>query len=628
MNYNSDVFSKMTKSELIRNIASKIGIPVYQAVDFMELFLEYIREHIEGGKSLFIDELGEFRPVHVNISGKLSVSNYVEAILFEGKEPFTASRHLFDLPSAEAAVESKADNLMNLSFDKPVIPLESAGDTEAFLLLNGNQSREFLEQKAEELFTSGTIIDINSIEAYLSVSDLKEILNQKDSEKDIWRAIEESDPDSGEPADSMDWEFGAEWKKEVESEDILSEADLTEWNFGGEEAPAESGPDISFDDLARTNLDITQDEKEFVPVSSRTRELQIDLSELEDEETLNQKDIFLPPDPTSFTPQNDLDSLFKKSIAENFLFAIPDPIEKKEEERRKAREAAREAEEKAYLENEYSLRKRLESEGENDEESGELADVINLKPKFNKEDEYSGFDPRSLIKTQLPKLAKQKKPIIWTLLSVIFVAAVGITLYIHRFGVPDFIAEYLPKSTGFELPPIVATVIERDYVIPITYPYKKALSPADIPMLGIDSIAVLPVQIQSTQSVKPDSVVTIKREENQVVTPAEKPVVTEQKPPASTEQKAPVISQKPETPASGSVLVKGNIFREGDNYTVQVSSWRDKAVADKEAARLERLGHPAYVQSASIPGRGKWYRVRVGEFKTLQEAEDYSNKLK
>lgn len=618
----------MNKSELIRNIALKAGIPVYQAVDFMEIFLEYIREHVEGGKSFFINEIGEFRPVHVNISGRLNVSNYVEAILFEGKEPFTSSRHLFDLPAAETAVEIKADNLLNLSFDKPVIPFETAGENEAFLLLNGSQSRELLYQKASELFSTGTIIGINTIASYLSVSDLKEIIHKSETEKDIWSAIETPVTESEEQDESMDWEFGGEWKKEVESEDILQDAGFSDWNFGGEEPPRRSD-EISFDDLARTNLDVIQNEKDYIPVSSRTRELQIDLSELEDEETSNHKEIFLPPDPTSFTPQNDLDSLFKKSIAESFLFAIPDPIEKKEEERREERRKAREAEEKAYLENEYSLRKRLESEGEGDDNgAGELADIINLKPKQHKEDNYSGFDPRSLIKTQLPKLVKKKKPIIWTLLSLMFITGVGITLYIHRFGVPAFVAEYLPKKTGFELPPIVATVIERDYNIPVTYPYKKALNPADLPMLGVDSAGYTPVPQLSVTSIKSDSIVTIKKDSNKVITPVTKPVASEQKPPVSTEQKVPVISQNPEKSSSGSELVKGNIFREGDIYTVQVSSWREKNVADREVARLTRLGYPAYVQSAVIPGRGKWYRVRVGEFKTLQEAEEYSNKLK
>ncbi len=618
----------MTKSELIRNIALKTGIPVYQAVDFMEIFLEYIREHVEGGKSFIIGAIGEFRPVHVNISGKLNISNYVEAILFEGKEPFTSSRHLFDLPSAEAAVDIKADNLLNLSFDKPIMPADSSGDTEAFLLLNGSQSRELLVKKAAELFGTGSIFDINTIESYLSVADLKEIINKGDSERDIRNAIEKTDSESWETSEALDWEFGGEWKKEVESEDILLDANLSEWNFGGEESQTVEESEISFDDLTRTNLDVLQHEKDYVPVSSRTRELQIDLSELEDEESSNHKEIFLPPDPTSFTPQNDLDSLFKKSIAESFLFAIPDPIEKKEEERREERRKAREAEEKAYLENEYSLRKRLEAEGEGNDETGQLADVINLKPKHHKEDDYSGFDPKSLIKTQLPKLAKQKKPIIWTLLSLLFVAGVGSTLYIHRFGVPDFVAKYLPEKKGFELPPIVATVVERDYNIPVTYPYRKAANPSDIPMLGIDSSDFAPMPQPSVTSIKNDSTVIIKKDSNQVVTPVTKPVVTDQKPPESREQKQPVISQNPVQPSSESVLVKGNIFREGDIYTVQVSSWREKTVAEKESARLQRLGYPAYVQSAVIPGRGRWYRVRVGEFKTLQEAEEYSNKLK
>jgi len=58
-------------------------------------------------------------------------------------------------------------------------------------------------------------------------------------------------------------------------------------------------------------------------------------------------------------------------------------------------------------------------------------------------------------------------------------------------------------------------------------------------------------------------------------------------------------------------------------YQLQVSSFRDKAESDQFAEQLRVRGHRAYVVEAHVPGRGTWYRVRVGPFPTQQAAAAY-----
>lgn len=105
--------------------------------------------------------------------------------------------------------------------------------------------------------------------------------------------------------------------------------------------------------------------------------------------------------------------------------------------------------------------------------------------------------------------------------------------------------------------------------------------------------------------------------------------------------------QKPVTPAKGNNVrneVKaenlsgydfsketnpsGVIFTDGRLYCFQVSSWKLKNQADRELSRLKGAGHNAFIQEANIPGKGKWYRVRVGYFNSLQEASDYRKKVR
>lgn len=61
-------------------------------------------------------------------------------------------------------------------------------------------------------------------------------------------------------------------------------------------------------------------------------------------------------------------------------------------------------------------------------------------------------------------------------------------------------------------------------------------------------------------------------------------------------------------------------------YTVQVSSWTSKGMAEKEASRLSAAGMSAFVEDAVIAGEN-WYRVRVGRYGSSKEAKDAADQL-
>ena len=58
-------------------------------------------------------------------------------------------------------------------------------------------------------------------------------------------------------------------------------------------------------------------------------------------------------------------------------------------------------------------------------------------------------------------------------------------------------------------------------------------------------------------------------------------------------------------------------------YQLQVSSFRSREEADGFANELRTRGHKSYVLEAQVPGRGTWYRVRVGPFATQHAASSY-----
>jgi len=62
-------------------------------------------------------------------------------------------------------------------------------------------------------------------------------------------------------------------------------------------------------------------------------------------------------------------------------------------------------------------------------------------------------------------------------------------------------------------------------------------------------------------------------------------------------------------------------------YTIQIISYDEPNEARAFADSLRARGHQAFVVSADIPERGRYWRVRVGPFETLREAEAYRERF-
>ncbi|GJQ62657.1 MAG: hypothetical protein SCALA702_17100 [Melioribacteraceae bacterium] len=85
-------------------------------------------------------------------------------------------------------------------------------------------------------------------------------------------------------------------------------------------------------------------------------------------------------------------------------------------------------------------------------------------------------------------------------------------------------------------------------------------------------------------------------------------------------EEAPVEEVAREYNSDNERAVRGTVFTDGSLFCYQVSSWKKKNVAEQETQKLIDRGFEAFIMEATIPGRGTWYRVRVGYFDTLDEA--------
>lgn len=82
---------------------------------------------------------------------------------------------------------------------------------------------------------------------------------------------------------------------------------------------------------------------------------------------------------------------------------------------------------------------------------------------------------------------------------------------------------------------------------------------------------------------------------------------------AAPEQKAAAVEK---TPASGPL------------YTIQAASVKNEKDADQLVQKLKESGYPAYRAIGKVPGKGIWFRVRIGEYNSKIEARRTLDKLK
>ena len=95
----------------------------------------------------------------------------------------------------------------------------------------------------------------------------------------------------------------------------------------------------------------------------------------------------------------------------------------------------------------------------------------------------------------------------------------------------------------------------------------------------------------------------------------------------SAQKKAPVEKKK-WTPKKKEPLKSVVSEKNNKKYTIQVASLKDAESADNMVSDLKKKGYLAYKSLAKVPGKGIWYRVRIGDFNNDKEAAAILGKLK
>ncbi len=89
--------------------------------------------------------------------------------------------------------------------------------------------------------------------------------------------------------------------------------------------------------------------------------------------------------------------------------------------------------------------------------------------------------------------------------------------------------------------------------------------------------------------------------------------------PAKVEAKAAPKPAKP-APEPKPEVVDDKSHGSQHAWTLQLSSFQDRAEADSFRDRLVNAGYEPYIAEADVPGKGTWYRVRLGSYDSYDGA--------
>jgi cell division protein FtsN len=97
---------------------------------------------------------------------------------------------------------------------------------------------------------------------------------------------------------------------------------------------------------------------------------------------------------------------------------------------------------------------------------------------------------------------------------------------------------------------------------------------------------------------------------------------------AVSKAKKTIVSKKTLTAPKAKTAAVRKSAEDNNNFTIQVAALKDLKDADNLVAKFKKKGYPAYRSIGKIPGKGIFYRVRIGYFKNRAQAGSTFNRLK
>jgi len=594
---------------------------------------------------------------------------------------------VFSIPLADDDDFHPIDAAFSLSIGKPLIPLRGVPFDDIYIPTSGYEYRRLIESKVDKIMSTAAISELeenfpvlvidarsynsNQVQLKWTESIDTEISDEKLSEELPEQKTELSEYEKQtQEIRNIAWDFGEDLSQQIEAESILDIADekinfdlsqkkseitsdeikqeefteektetILEENFVEiEEAELTEPVEISLSDSISTDSsqkldellnfeessdEIKDEEQEIIfPESSEVEVIQSDISENDDELHIDEIQIDEVPEQTIEiieTQGTDEDKQFWESTSK--YFETYKPGKELGEEENEETIISPDTEPITVI-NDYSAEiaednysKLAETEDERVNEAQPETDetVLSDVEAENKREEIVLEQTEQSTEFYEPIEKKNYLPFIIFPLIVI-VLSLALYWYLEYFQKKEMPV----KSVNISLNTANTTVIKRDYDVPVTIPY-SVQTEGNV----LSESTVAPEEIKK-EEVKKEDVVVNEKVEKQPETKIEKKEIKSE-PPVKIPETKPFTSTTALTNTKA-LNVGNNIFKYGDHYVVQVASFRSSSISENEAGKYRNKGYNAFVETAEIPERGTWYRVRIGNFATKEEAQNFINK--
>ena len=200
------------------------------------------------------------------------------------------------------------------------------------------------------------------------------------------------------------------------------------------------------------------------------------------------------------------------------------------------------------------------------------------------------------------------------ILSKIIIIPAALVLMAGFFFLGYFVGRYPSKSSAvMEAMPALPEVVSKNIPKPDDFTFYKSLTDKSDKTVSIDLKPKSATEEKQIEKKQGDDGTT-REKSAQPVTRA----TTENKSSAVTKQ--PVESKKKDV----SPAVKNGKL----HYTLQIASYQEKNDADEDVKKMKQRGYAAFIVASELPGKGTWYRVRLGSFSSKAAAEKLQRELR
>lgn len=583
----------MNKSELIKYLVKQSGISIGESKLFFESILRILSTLLLPGDSIRLPDEGyfHFRKAKLDtrsalLKDKLFAEKLLDIIIYSPDPDYKKTHRqnlIFNVPEPYTVEVDFLDNYFSLSIDKQLVPLIQSDYESIFIPRSSAELKRFVETKAKKFIEQCEMIKNNKTSAEPVVIGSDAVFG-KHSELN-WNEInsDRSEIDSVSKEltenisyENISWNFSSELEKEIKEDEILDFSqdeiltktiedglDNLSWDFGLSE-----NSKFSLENVVETPVEIITSESQtgtdIDSIKLSTDEIELQIKALSDI-VLNEE-------------QLDETDKFQRVVA-----AVESEIknESSVEIDKPELDHISKSRRNVYPVDIKEIISQVSETKIEKKEDDIKKEFLSKKNSIFKEKDFDN---------------KHRSPfwvvIVFTVLIIVFILYYFV---LSKGGSTQSNIETNKVKKAEIINPDL--IVERNFEIPVTYPYSKGnnlrvaeFDPLSSLVLSDErkSVEVIDNMVGSTTINEQSSAIEIREGQNYS-------------------------------------NAGRNIFKYPDGYALQVASYKALTMAEEEAKKYIKQGNTAFVQKVNLKGMGIWYRVKVSGFKTLEEAQRFSN---